>query len=311
MNIRQVEVFKAVMDASSITGAAAKLHVSQPSISKHIKLLEAALGLDLFHRTGNQLVPTAEAVSLHDQIRRMYHDIDHLDRFASGLKHHAHGEITVAAMPLMAQRWLPDVVGDFLSRHDKVSIALPVRSSRWINDAIANASVDFGLGLAMDEPAGEVREHLLSLPLVCVLPPAHPLGRRDEITPLDLEDENLITLSNFDHWRFAVETALDEHQISPRRRVDTFTTQVACELALKGVGIAIVDGLTALDYAHADLAIRRFTPEVTFDVFLLKSQFRRSSALVDRFAEEILDRARVTQQTVSDGVGAGSDHLSS
>ena len=81
MNIRQVEVFKAIMDAGSVTGAAGKLHVSQPSVSKHLGLLEADLGLELFLRVGNKLVPTSEAEALYDQVARTYHGLEHLDRY--------------------------------------------------------------------------------------------------------------------------------------------------------------------------------------------------------------------------------------
>lgn len=305
MNIRQIEIFKAIMDAGSITGAAEKLHVSQPAVSKHLKYLEADLGISLFQRMGNKLAATAEAEALYDQVNLTYRGLEHLDRFADGLKHHAHGEFTVAAMPLMAEHWLPEVAGDFLSRHDTVSMSLPVRSSRWIHDAILNASIDFGIGLAMDDDEGAIREPLLSLPLVCMLPPDHSLSGRDVITPRDLEDENLITLSNFDHWRFAVEKTLEEHDISARRRVDTFTTHVACELALKGVGIAIVDGLTAMSYSGTDAEVRRFSPQVQFDIFLLKSRHRRLSTLVDRFAEAVVKQARQTQASVMRSV-AGS-----
>lgn len=304
MNIRQVEVFKAIMDAGSITQAAERLHVSQPSISKHLKLLEADLGLSLFQRTGNRLVPSAEAEAFHDQIARTYQGLDHLDRFAEGLKHHAHGQITVAAMPLMAQHWLPEVVGDFLDRHQTISISLPVRSSRWISEAIANASVDFGIGLAAGDEAGVTAEMLLDLPLVCMLPPTHALSTRDVITPADLDGEDLITLTNFDHWRLAVERTLEEHNISPRRRVDTFTTYVACELVLKGVGIAIVDGLTAMSYRDADIAIRRFSPGVRFEIFLLTPQHWQASALANRFAGDVMTRAEMTQTEVTASIAA-------
>lgn len=304
MNIRQVEVFKAIMDAGSITEAAERLHVSQPSVSKHLKLLEASLGLILFQRTGNRLVASPEAQALHEQITRTYQGLDHLDRYAEGLKHHAHGQITVAAMPLMAQHWLPEVVGDFLNRHETISISLPVRSSKWINEAIANASVDFGIGLATGEETGVIREPLLDLPLVCVLPPAHPLTAHDIITPADLDGQDLITLTNFDHWRLAVEKTLEDHNISPRRRVDTFTTVVACELVLKGVGIAIVDSLTAMNYLDAEIEIRHFTPGVRFEIFLLKPRHRQFAALANRFAEDIIARAAQTQTGVTQKIAS-------
>ncbi len=299
MNIRQVEVFKAIMDAGSITEAAGRLHVSQPSISKHLKLLEADLGLSLFERAGKRLIAAPEAHALYDQISRTYQGLDHLNRFADDLKHHPHGEITVAAMPLIAQHWLPNAVSDFLTGHEDVSISLPVRSSRWINEAVASASVDFGIGLSTGEESGARREPMMDLPLVCVLPRRHPLAERQTISLHDLDGEDLITLSNFDHWRLSVERALEDQQISPRRRVDTFTTFVACQLVLNGVGIAIVDALTALDYASEDVRIRRLEKAMSFEIFLLRPKHWKLSTLARCFADEIAARACQTQESVS------------
>lgn len=302
MNIRQVEVFKAIMDTGSVTEAAGRLHVTQPSVSKHLKLLEHDLGLALFVRTGNKLVPTPEARALHDQVDRLYRGLDQLNRFSDGLKHHQHGQITVGAMPLIAQRWLPQIVGAFLDTHDSVSFSLPVRSSQWIYESVAASRVDIGIGLSRKDDAGVVLEHLMSLPLVCVMPQAHALADRDLIAPRDLKGESLVTLSNFDHWRLAVENALERDQIEPRRRVDTFTTFVACELVLKGVGIAIVDALSALEYAGAGMAIRRFAPELSFEIYLLRPRHGVPSALAMRFSEVIKESAADTQKMVAASV---------
>jgi len=205
-------------------------------------------------------------------------------------------------MPLIAQHWLPQIVGAFLDTHDKVSFSLPVRSSQWIYESVAASRVDIGIGLSRKDDAGVLREHLMSLPLVCVMPQAHLLAEREVIAPRDLKGESLVTLSNFDHWRLAVETALEKDEIEPRRRVDTFTTFVACELVLKGVGIAIVDALSALESAGTGMAIRRFAPELSFEIYLLRPRHGVPSALAMRFAEVIKESAGQTQKIVAASV---------
>jgi DNA-binding transcriptional LysR family regulator len=298
MNIRQIEVFKAIMDAGSVTEAAEQLHVSQPSVSKHLKLLEFALGLSLFQRTGNRLVPTPEARAFYDQIERVYSGLDHLTRFAEDLKQHRHGEILVAAMPLIAHRWLPRIIGRFLSAHENISVSLPVRSSRWINEWVAASRGDIGICLSTGDEAGLTREKLMDLPLVCVLPPGHRLHDRDSVEPGHLEGESLITLTNFDRWRLAVERALEDHRVQPRRRVDTFTTDVACELVRHGVGVAIVDALTALDYARTGLTVRRFEPTVPFEIFMLRPRHWPASEITNRFAAIIVGEAERTRDAL-------------
>jgi DNA-binding transcriptional LysR family regulator len=285
LNVRQVEVFRAVIEAGTVTAAAARLNVTQPSVSKHLKLLEAAFGVPLFERTGNRLVPTAEARAFHEQIERTYRGLDHLARFADDLRNNRQGEILLAAMPLIAHSWLPDIIASFLAAHGKVSMSLPVRSSRWIAEWVAAGRVDFGIGLSSGDDSGIQRELLMRTPLVCALPAEHRLTRFSTISPAHLGDETLISLSNFDHWRLAVESVLDGEQVTPCRRVDTFTTYTACDLVTRGVGVAIVDIITALKYAGPAMAWRPFDPDLAFEIFLMRSRHWR----VPRLAESLIE----------------------
>mgnify|MGYP001819612841 CR=1 FL=1 len=296
MNIRQIEIFKAVMESGSVTAASQKLRISQPAVSKYLKLLEEDTELKLFDRTGNRLSPTLEAKTLFDQVERSYRGLDQLSRFVTGLKHHPAGEISVAAMPMLARSWLPEILGPFLIENTDVSLSLPIRSSGWIADALSTGQVDIGIGLKMADSAGVEFEHIMSVPLVCVMKPDHPLAEQTVVVAGDLAPHTLITLSNFDQWRLAVENALDHSNVRPIRRVDTFTTQVACELIERGVGIAIVDALTAIDYAERGLDWRLFRPALSFDIVLMTSAYRSDSLLGGMLIETLRESAAKTEK---------------
>ena len=300
LNVRQVEVFKAIMEAGSVTAASRRLNVTQPSVSKHLKLLEAELGVPLFERTGNRLVATAEARAFHDQIERTYLGLDHLSRFAGDLKNNRQGEILLAAMPLIAHGWLPDIVARFLARYPHVSMSLPVRSSRWIMDWVAAGRVDFGIGLLSGDETGVLSRLLMRLPLVCVLPAGHRLAACPTVGPAHLDGETLISLSNFDPWRLAVEGALDGERVSTRRRVDTFTTFMACDLVIRGVGIAIVDLITALDYAGRGIVWRPFEPDLDFDIFLMRPKHWRVPRLAEALIGLVEREAEITSRKIQD-----------
>lgn len=305
LNIRQVEVFKAIMETGSVTAAGQSLNVTQPSISKHLKHLEASLGVCLFERTGNKLVSTAEARALYDQIERTYLGLDHLSRFASDLSNNRHGEILLAAMPLIAHSWLPDVVARFLRDHETISMSLPVRSSRWIAEWVAAGRVDFGIGLSAGDDAGTQQTMLMRVPLVCALPAAHRLAAEVEILPAHVDGETLISLSNFDKWRLTVESALEGHQVKPLRRIDTFTTYTACELVRRGLGIAIVDAITAIKHAGPDLVWRPFQPDLAFEIYLLRPRHwqvpRLATALIDLIEKEAEDTSENLRLALATG----------
>lgn len=298
MNIRQVEVFKAIMEAGSITGAANLLGRSQPAISKHLGLMEDAIGLMLFTRTGNRLMPTEEAMRLFEQVERTYLGIDHLSRFASNLRNSQQRELTVAAMPLLARSWLADVIASFSKANDYSSLSLPVRSSRWIIESVSIGHADIGLALSMDDDPAVGYERVMRLPLVCVFPQHHRFADLSVVLPEQLEGETLISLSNFDQWRLTVENALDASSVKPSRRIDSFTTFVACELASRDAGIAIVDSLTARDYTGASLTWRPFLPALHFDINILWSKYRRHSQLTRELLAALSAAADKTQQDI-------------
>ena len=104
MNYRQVEVFKAIMDCGSITEAAAMLRISQPAVSKALKLLEGELGLRLFTRTTKGIAATEEARALYAEVERTYFGMQNLARFAANLRDRKQGRIVVTVRFLLWHR---------------------------------------------------------------------------------------------------------------------------------------------------------------------------------------------------------------
>jgi len=298
LNIRQIEVFKAIMETGSVSEAARVLNVSQPSVSKHLSLLEAHLGLPLFLRTGNRLVPKPEALALQSQIERVYTGFDKLNGFLSDLSQNRHGEVQVAAMPLIAHRWLPNILAPFLKSYPELSAALPVRSSRWINQWVAAGRVDLGIGMGGDEP-GVIREPLMTLPLVAVMGAGHRLAGGGVLDTPDLSGESVISLTNFDYSPTLFDDLIGVAKTRPARRIQTFTTHVACELARQGLGVALVDALTALDFREQGLVLRRLRDAPAIEVCLLSASNWPRTTLTERLMELISDRAKATTAAIT------------
>jgi len=120
----------------------------------------------------------------------------------------------------------------------------------------------------------------------------------------DISPHTLITLSSFDQWRLTVETTLENGGVSPARRVDTFTTQVACELVHRGPGVDIIDLLTAVNYSHKELEWRPFSPSLTFDIVVMQSDRKPLGKLASLLYEAFRKGAERTSDTMSDMVGS-------
>lgn len=298
LNIRQIEVFKAVMDTGSVSAAARHLNVSQPSVSKQLALLEARLGLALFQRTGNRLLPRPEALALQARVDRVYSGMDRLNAFLSDLSQNRKGEVQVAAMPLISHRWLPDVLAPFLHAHPAVSATLPVRSSRWIAEWVAAGRVDLGIGMANETP-GLIIEPLLVLPIVAVVAANHPLARPDPLNAAELTGQSVISLTNFDFRPGLFDHFLEEAGASPARRIQTFTSHVAFELARKGLGVALVDALTAMDLRNQEVCLRRLERYTAIEVMLMSPGNWPRDNVTEKLMELIRAGALRTTTTIN------------
>src|SRR5690349_9832534 len=97
MNLRQLEVFYAIMRTGSVTAAARHLNVTQPAVSAVLKHFEAQSKIRLFRRVGGRLQPTPEAEAIFPDVAEIHGRLDAVDRFMSDLALGRVGTLTLAS----------------------------------------------------------------------------------------------------------------------------------------------------------------------------------------------------------------------
>ena len=110
---RQIEAFRAVMLTGAMTTAAEMIQVSQPAVSRLVRDLEHELGLTLFRRRGNLVVPTPEATALMTEVERSFVGLAQISAFADDLRRGRTGSLRVAALPTMAAGFAPRFIAEF------------------------------------------------------------------------------------------------------------------------------------------------------------------------------------------------------
>ena len=113
-----------------------------------------------------------------------------------------------------------------------------------------------------------------------------------ELTPADFHGENYISLSQTDSYRQLLDGLFAEHQVKRRMVMETHSAASICAMVRAGVGISVVNPLTAMDYASSGVVLRRFSVSVPFTVSLIRPLHRPASALVDAFSEHLIAHAR-------------------
>ena len=107
MRLRHIEVFHAVMQAGTISGAAQVLHISQPAVTKVLQHCELQLGLPLFERIRGKLYPRPEAHRLFAETERLVRDLAGIRRLAATLKTRSAETVRLVATPSLALSLLP------------------------------------------------------------------------------------------------------------------------------------------------------------------------------------------------------------
>ena len=113
INHRQLEAFRAVMEAGTVTVAAERLYITQPAVSRLIQDLESALALTLFERRRGRLAPTVEAQALYEEVERSFSGLDKIAQAAADIRSLSRGTLRIAAMPALALGFLPRTIKKF------------------------------------------------------------------------------------------------------------------------------------------------------------------------------------------------------
>lgn len=302
---RQIEAFKAVMEAGRVTDAAEKLSLSQPAVSKLLASFEAAIGIRLFSRDKKRLTPTAEALALLREVDRVFVGVARVSRFANELRSMRTGELTIASVAALGQRQVPRVIARLLGKHDSVNVGLHLRSSHEVTDWVASQKADVGISMMpVDHPA--VRDELLcEVSAVCVLPNGHRLCDKPDVEPGDLAGENFISFMRDGRLRHVIDSVFEEARVSRELRIDTFMSDSACAFVTEGVGVSIVEPFTASEYSRrGELVVKPFRPSVLYQFRVLYPEFREPSLLARAFIAELRTSIRALSVVAQDGSAA-------
>lgn len=303
MNLRRYVVFRAVIDTGSVSAAAKLLRLAQPAVSRHIKDLEGELRVSLFDRTRKRLVPTADALALYQQTRAALANVEQfLDR-ARDLTNKREAPLRIACAPLFSTVAISRLVQRVRAQHPTASFTVIVRDPTIVTQMVASGDADIGLcGIATASQTLDVRK-LLSAELICAIPAGHPLAQRRVIEASALKDVPFIALAQEVTPIVATAKLLQREKVEPLTVVETQRTHTVYSLVADGIGVSLVEPLTALAYPADKVVIRPFLPavEISYDVILppgrphtavTNSVLKAAMALCADFAREIGQRLR-------------------
>lgn len=287
LNVRYLAVFRAVVKAGSVSAAARMLNVSQPAVTKTVRLLEERLGLALFSRVNGRLIITPEAERLMPEIERLFGTLTVIKNLADEAREGLSGTISIASVTTLSMSLVAKAIENFHRAHPGVRFDIKSLPTRLAVQHVATNYVDLGV---LDAPAGALDMETIELcrsRVCCVLRRDHPLARRRYIEPRQLADESIISFSDETTTGMLLREAFHSANVAHNVHFTVNHTMTAYTLVRRGVGVALVDSFPLFSGDFTDLVVRPFSPAIETRVCVVFSSTRAVPIVARNFVHAL------------------------
>lgn len=302
---REIETFAAVMLHGTTTRAADALNITQPAVSKILLQLTAKTGFPLFRNHRQRLVPTPEAHMLYAEVKRVFESVRGISTAAREIRELRSGRLNVAALPAFGLTLLPSIVASFTRDYPDVSITLDIRSSATIVQRTSRNQLDVAVAAEVDdESPSVVRRSLVATPPVCIMPKGHPLSRLSAVQVDDLDGQDFVSLGVGDRMRRQLDDLCKERGVTRRTKLEAALSDTCVNLVAEGVGVAVIDRLSAWMARDKAIEIRDFRPHLDVNLSVYRPWGTIASSVADTFIEHLIQKTRETMNVVDREIGA-------
>jgi DNA-binding transcriptional LysR family regulator len=290
--VREMEVFVAIVDQGSFTGAADKLGMSAPTVSRALNSLETRVGAQLIARTTRSIRPTDAGIAYLDASRKVLDTIADAEATIAAELNRPAGTLTISAPVLFGQRFIAPLINAYVNRYPDVSVNVMYadRTTRLIDEGvdIAIRIGHLGDSSVFAVPLGAVRRQTYAAP-------AYLAMHGEPLHPRDLSMHHCVSYTGVTHpleWLFYERGLRLPVRVRPRMIVDLAPAAVLA--AVDRVGITqLLSYQAAPEALNGSLQriLTAFEPDA-IPVNLLHVERKGTSMKVRSFVEFVTETLR-------------------
>ena len=289
LSLPRIRNFVAVAEERQFRRAAERVGLSQPALSAQLRELEEYLGAALLSRTTRSVNLTAEGEKFLVRARNILAD---LDSAVLEVRDHAslrRGRLSVAAIPSVASRLLPELVAAFMQRFPGIDVQMIELSSEGVERSVVNGNADVGIGPEPERNSELSFSRLLRDPFVGLVPKTSKLAQQKRVRLETLFDYPLIATIAGTSIRATLERAYREHGRSLRVAHAVVQHQTIVEMVGAGLGVALLPALSLGETPNvARLPVTH--PQIARDIGVVQRKGEAASAAAREFADAMRQR---------------------
>lgn len=291
MTIVQLEYIVAVDTYRSFVMAAQKCFVTQPTLSMQIQKLEEDLGVKLFDRSRQPVIPTEIGVEIIEQARIIISEAAKVKEIIEDKNNEIGGELSLGIIPTVAPYLAPKFLGNFLEKYPKVKLTIAELQTETIISQLKSGILDCGILATPLEQNGLVELPLYYENFVAYLSKTSPLFKKKAILPIDLADDKLWLLNEGHCMRNQILNICKYKKISNAQlEYNTGSIETLIRMVDMNNGVTILPELSIQDFQTKQLdKVRYFkSPEPTREISLVTHQNFIKKRLIKALEQEIL-----------------------
>ena len=247
MDLRQLEIIRAIADSGSFTAAGEKLHVSQSAISRQILLLEDELGEAVFHRIGRRIRITPAGESLLQLSHRVFQDLQDTVTAISDKQESLRGTMRLVGGMTVCLYVFPALLAEVRRIHPNLDLKITVGSAERSIAMLRSGGGDLGLLTLPVEASDLVSVPVLQEELLLVTYPTHPFAKKRLVQSADLNKQPFILFETGSITRRLVEEFFTRERIEAAIVMETENVEIIKAMVRNGLGISIIPWQAAAD----------------------------------------------------------------
>jgi len=290
MDLWQLHIFCRVVECKSFSKAAETVHLSQPTVSSHVKDLEDHFGCLLIDRLSKEAAPTQAGRLLYGYARRMLALRDEAETALAQHQGRMRGHLAIGGSTIPGGYLLPRVIGQFKVQYPQIRPALIIADTRRIIVSVVEGTIEVGVVGAESRDKNILQEHLIDDHLRLIVPADHPWGALKKILLDRLLSEPFIVRERGSGTLISLQERLKQQGRSVEELnivAEMGSTEAVRQGVKDGIGVSILSTLAVRDDLESG-ALKALSVEglnLTRGLYLTRHRQRSLSPLAEAFVE--------------------------
>lgn len=260
-SLKSLMVFKTLYESDTATRAAKALGLTQSGVSRSLAQLEDNIGMSLFMRHKNRLIKLPEADELYQEIMQLMGNLDEMKHTIVALREFGVSRMRLASAPALGFAYIPEVIAAILKINPKYSIYFDIMPSPDVVRAVESGHFDAGFVTLPISSERLTVDELFAVEAVCLIPAGHPLADAEYIEVADLKNQHLVIPNQPNLAADQLLSLISQHKVRIAGKTEANIAAI-CSLVANGVGISLINPITAYDTVavRRDIVIKPFRP---------------------------------------------------